>query len=231
MAEGRVSIWHRFLSLFCCLSVQTTHEVPRLTSLCEPALVKWINNALSSSGQKVTDIMGLAKDLRFVQLVEAVTNVDMSSLKKKRGWKSRKRLIHKAMAFLVDLKVLKEGEHSGCKIVRGDCDEIRAVVLKLLAWVLNSKNGGQKKEIDDKETTLQKIKSGNQLAPEGKENFPVKESKSELILTSAGSEELREMPSIPRSASYPSFFCGEKNCSLEILISTAVAESKNSDQQ
>ena len=83
-------------------------------------------------------------------------------------------------------------------------------MLKLCTQLMNFENGRQKKEVDNKKFTCQTIKSGKQLPPEGKENWPLTESKSEnLILTSARGAELEEMLTIPRSPSCPSFFSGE----------------------
>ena len=46
---------------------------------------------------------------------------------------------------------------------RKETDEVRSVVLKLLAWFKNSKNNGQKQEVDDWKAACQTIKSGGPL--------------------------------------------------------------------
>ena len=233
-----MSIWHRFLALFCCLSVQTNDRVPRLTVLCEPALVKWVNRFLSSSGEKIAKFVDLAKDLRFVHLVAAVTNVDISSLKKKHLWKKRKRSIHKAIACLAKLDILKEGEFSASKIAHGNCDEMRGVVLKLLAWYMNSKNNNKMQEVNDSQGICQMIESGAPRSVDGKDNQPLKRSLSvNLNLKSAQNEKLPETSTIPRSVSCPLITSDKKICSREIieplvveLTNAAVAVAKNANE-
>ena len=88
-------------------------------------------------GKKSDVIEDLAKDLCFVKLVEEIGNVGTISFKKKHRCNKKKRLIQKAIACLVKMEILQREERSGSEIVQGDSDEIRGVVLKLLAWFVN----------------------------------------------------------------------------------------------
>ena len=130
-----------------------------MTTHCKLALLKWVNRFLASSGKTITKLVDLAKDLRFVELVEAITDVDISLFKKKRRWKRKKRLVQKAVACSVKMEVL-EGERSGAKIMQGDSDEITGVELKLLDVFMNSKQNAQKEEVDETEVSGDTIKPG-----------------------------------------------------------------------
>ena len=234
-----MSLWHRFLSLFCCVSVQTTQQVPRLTTLCEPALVKWVNSFMASSGKAITKLVDLAKDLRFVEVVEAIADVDISSLKKKCRWKRKKRLVQKAIACLVGMEIIAEEEHSSARIVQGDSDEIRNVLLKLLVWFINSKQNAQKQEVKETEVSGDTIKRGVSVLTDVSQKCPVKHSQSmNDNFKASGKEQQPEMSTMKRNSSCPVMISNEKTCSREVvetlleeLINAAVAEAENANRE
>ena len=108
MGDGRKSdVNMTLLSGFILFVRADTRHVPRLTVVCEPVRVRWVDGLLARSGREITSLVDLAKDLRFVKLVEAVTNLDINSFVNKYRWKERKRLICKAIACLMKMGVLK----------------------------------------------------------------------------------------------------------------------------
>lgn len=118
------------------------------------------------------------------------------------------------------MEILQEEKLSGstCKVVLGDCDEIRVVVLKFLNGFMNSENNGQKWEVDVSEITCQTIKSGAPLITDGKENWLLKHSQSENeVMKTSGSEQLPYISTVTRNASSPLVTSDDKTCCRNIV--------------